>query len=56
MLADLNKDDLGILRDLMHSGRLTPVMDRHYKLSETAEAIRYLEQGHARGKVFITLE
>jgi NADPH:quinone reductase-like Zn-dependent oxidoreductase len=56
MLADLNKDDLGILRALMQSGRLTTVMDRHYKLSETAEAIRYLEQGHARGKAVISLE
>jgi NADPH:quinone reductase-like Zn-dependent oxidoreductase len=56
MLAHLKQDDLGTLRDLMQAGKLTPVIDRRYKLSETAEAIRYLEEGHARGKVVITLE
>jgi NADPH:quinone reductase-like Zn-dependent oxidoreductase len=56
MLAKLNQGDLGVLRDLMQTGKLTPVIDRRYKLSETAEAIRYLEEGHARGKVLITLE
>jgi len=40
----------------MQSGKVTPVIDRTYKLSETAEAMRYLEQGHARGKVVITVE
>jgi NADPH:quinone reductase-like Zn-dependent oxidoreductase len=56
IIAKLNQDDLGVLRDLMLTGKLTPVIDRRYKLSETAEAIRYLEEGHARGKVVITLE
>jgi NADPH:quinone reductase-like Zn-dependent oxidoreductase len=56
ILAELKQADLGMLRDLMQSGKLTPVIDRRYKLSETAEAIRYLEEGHARGKVVITLE
>jgi NADPH:quinone reductase-like Zn-dependent oxidoreductase len=56
ILAKLNQGDLGVLRDLMQTGKLTPVIDRRYKLSETAEAIRYLEEGHARGKVVITLE
>jgi len=56
ILAGLKQDDLGALRDLMQTGKLTPVIDRRYKLSETAEAIRYLEEGHARGKVVITLE
>jgi NADPH:quinone reductase-like Zn-dependent oxidoreductase len=56
ILAKLDQDDLGVLRDLMQTGKLTPVIDRRYKLSETAEAIRYVEQGHARGKVVITLE
>ncbi len=55
-LAELNKEDLTILGNLMQAGKVTPVIDRRYKLSETAEAIRYLEQGHARGKVVITLE
>ena len=56
MLAQLNHDDLAFLADLMQSGKVTPVIDRTYTLSQTAEAIRYLEQGHARGKVVINLE
>ncbi len=56
ILAELNQKDLTILGDLMQAGKVTPVIDRHYKLSEVPEAIRYLEQGHARGKVVITLE
>jgi NADPH:quinone reductase-like Zn-dependent oxidoreductase len=55
-LAELNKKDLTILRDLLQAGKLTPVIDRRYGLSEVPAAIRYLEQGHARGKVVITLE
>jgi NADPH:quinone reductase-like Zn-dependent oxidoreductase len=55
-VADLNKDDLTVLGDLIQSGKVKPIIDRRYKLSQTAEAIRYLEQGHARGKVVITLE
>jgi len=53
ILAKISKEDLAILGDLMQSGKLTPVIDRTYKLSEVPEAIRYLEQGHARGKVVI---
>lgn len=56
LLADLNQEDLTILAELMQSGKVTPVIDRRYTLSETAEAIRYLEKGHARGKVIITVE
>jgi NADPH:quinone reductase-like Zn-dependent oxidoreductase len=56
MLAELNHKDLAILGDLMQSGKVTPVIDRTYPLSQIAEAIRYLEQGHARGKVVINLE
>lgn len=56
LLAELNKQDLTILSDLMQNGKLTPVIDRRYKLSETADAIRYLEAGHARGKVVLTVE
>jgi NADPH:quinone reductase-like Zn-dependent oxidoreductase len=56
ILAQLKQGDLDVLRDLMQTGKLTPVIDRRYKLSETAEAIRYIEEGHARGKVIITLE
>ena len=56
MLAQLNEKDLTILADLMQSGKVKPVIDRTYKLSEVPAAIAYLEQGHARGKVVITLE
>ena len=54
--AELNKKDLSVLSDLMQAGKVTPVIDRRYKLSETADAIRYLETGHARGKVVVTVE
>jgi NADPH:quinone reductase-like Zn-dependent oxidoreductase len=56
MLAQLNQKDLTVLADLMQSGKVTPVIDRRYKLSEVPAAIAYLEEGHARGKVVITLE
>ena len=55
-IASLNKADLTVLGDLMQTGKITPVIDRTYKLNETADALRYLEQGHARGKVVITLD
>jgi NADPH:quinone reductase-like Zn-dependent oxidoreductase len=55
MMAQGNKDDLNILADLMQSGKVTPVIDRTYPLSEIREAVRYLEAGHARGKVIITV-
>ena len=54
--AKANKEDLTILRELMATGKVTPVIDRRYRLTEVPEAIRYLEEGHARGKVVITLE
>ena len=55
-IAKLTKDDLNVLRDFMQAGKLSPVIDRTYKISETRAAVRYLEEGHARGKVVITLE
>ncbi len=55
MLAELNPGDLKIIGDLMQSGKVTPVIDRTYTLSEVPEALRYLEQGHARGKVVISM-
>lgn len=54
-LAKNSKDDLIVLKELIEAGKVTPVIDRTYPLSETPEAIRYLEQGHARGKVVITV-
>ena len=56
ILAELNKDDLGTLASLIQSGKVTPVIDRTYKLSDAAEALRYLEKGHARGKVVVTVD
>ena len=56
ILAELNKDDLGTLAGLMQQGKVTPVIDKTYKLSDAAEALRYLEKGHARGKVVVTVE
>ena len=50
------QDDLTFLRDLLRARRVTPVVDRRYPMSEVAEAIRYLETGHARGKVILTVE
>ena len=55
MMADLSQKDLAILGDMMQSGKLKPVIDRTYKLSEVPDAIRYVEEGHARGKVIITV-
>jgi len=55
MMAELNKKDLTVLGDLMQSGKVKPVIDRTYPLSQIAEAMRYLETGHARGKVIITV-
>jgi 2-desacetyl-2-hydroxyethyl bacteriochlorophyllide A dehydrogenase len=53
--ANLNKKDLDFLRELLATGKVKPVIDRTYPLNEVPEAIRYLEVGHARGKVVITI-
>ena len=50
-----NKEDLQVLKQLIEAGKVTPVIDRTYSLSEVPEAIRYLEEGHARGKVIVTV-
>jgi len=55
LLAKHSKDDLIALKELIEAGKVTPVIDRTYPLSETADAIRYLEAGHARGKVVLTV-
>ncbi|MGH8265209.1 MAG: NAD(P)-dependent alcohol dehydrogenase [Steroidobacterales bacterium] len=55
-LADLNQKDLDLLHDMLASGKLKPVIDRSYKLSEVPAAIAYLEEGHARGKVVIAID
>ncbi len=56
LLKKSNKKDLVVLKEFLEAGKITPVIDRTYPLSEVPEAIRYLEEGHARGKVMITLE
>jgi len=56
MIARMDNEDLSILGELMQSGKVTSVIDRRYRLSEVADAIRYSEEGHARGKIIIELE
>jgi len=55
-LAELNQQDLEVMRELIQAGKVTPVIDRRFPLRAVPEAIRYLEQGHARGKVIIDVE
>ena len=56
-IAQLNHGDLALLGDLMQSGKVTPAIDRNYKsLNDVPDALAYLEQGHARGKVVISVE
>jgi len=56
MMAENDKADMNFLSELMQSGKVKPVIDKTYKLSEVPAAITYLEQGHARGKVAITVD
>jgi NADPH:quinone reductase-like Zn-dependent oxidoreductase len=56
MLARLRPGDLTILSELVQAGELRPVIDRSYPLDELAAAIRYIEEGHARGKVIIDMQ
>jgi NADPH:quinone reductase-like Zn-dependent oxidoreductase len=56
MLAEIRQEDLGTIGDLMQSGKVKPVIDRTYPLGQIREAMAYLEEGHARGKVIITVE
>ena len=51
-----NQKDLIFMKELLEASKVKPVIDRRYPLGETAEAIRYLEEGHAKGKVVITVE
>lgn len=53
MLAEFNEQDLAALADLLKTAKIKPVIDHTYKLEEVPEAMRYLEKGHARGKVVI---
>ena len=55
IMAKFSKDGLNLIAELLKSGKVTPVIDRCYSLREVPEAIRYLETGHARGKVVIVV-
>jgi NADPH:quinone reductase-like Zn-dependent oxidoreductase len=54
-IAKLDKPDLEVLRELIEAGKVTPAIDRRYELSEAADAFRYLEEGHAQGKIVVTV-
>ena len=55
LLAKPNKNDLAFVKELLEAGKVKPVIDRTYLLSRVADALRYLEEGHAQGKVVITV-
>jgi len=55
LVAKIEKDDLAVLAGLLEAGTVKPVIDRRYELSEASDALRYLGEGHARGKVVITV-
>lgn len=55
-IAQLRKSDLTVLRDLMEAGKIKPVVDRTFPFTRVPDAVRYLETGHARGKVVISVE
>ncbi|HEX4631743.1 MAG TPA: NAD(P)-dependent alcohol dehydrogenase [Chthoniobacterales bacterium] len=54
--VDINKEDLGVLRALTESGKITPALTKTYPLTEVAAAYKYLETGHAQGKIAITID
>jgi NADPH:quinone reductase-like Zn-dependent oxidoreductase len=54
-IAKITQQDLVVVKELLEAGKVVPVIDRQYPLSETAEAFRYLEEEHAQGKVVITV-
>lgn len=56
LLANITQADLAVAKELLQSGKIKPVIDRRYPLKDVADALRYIGQGHARGKVVITME
>ncbi len=54
-IAKINQEDLGFLAELLEAGKVKSVIDRRYELSQVPDAVRYLGEGHARGKVIITM-
>ena len=55
-VANINQKDLVSLKGLLEAGKIVPVIDRRYPLSDAAEALRYLEERHAQGKIVLTVE
>jgi NADPH:quinone reductase-like Zn-dependent oxidoreductase len=55
LVSKENREDLEALAELIEAGKLAPVVDRTYQLVEAAEAIRYLEEGHPRGKIVVSV-
>jgi NADPH:quinone reductase-like Zn-dependent oxidoreductase len=55
-VASINPGDLTVMKDLIEAGKVTPVIDRRYELSEVVAAVRHAKEGHALGKVVITVE
>jgi NADPH:quinone reductase-like Zn-dependent oxidoreductase len=54
-VAKFNSADMEVLREFLETGKMTPVVDRRYELSEVADAFRYLGEGHTQGKVVVTV-
>jgi NADPH:quinone reductase-like Zn-dependent oxidoreductase len=54
-IAKLNKEDLAVLRELIEAGKVRPVIDRRYSFGEVADALAYMGEGHARGKIVVTI-
>jgi NADPH:quinone reductase-like Zn-dependent oxidoreductase len=54
-VAKITKEDLAVMRELLESGKVKPVIDRTYELTQVDDALRYLGEGHARGKIVITM-
>jgi NADPH:quinone reductase-like Zn-dependent oxidoreductase len=55
-IASLNRPDMSVLRELLESGKVKPVVERRYALSEIADALRYMGEGHAQGKLVVTVD
>jgi NADPH:quinone reductase-like Zn-dependent oxidoreductase len=54
-IAKFNRPDMEVLRELLAAGKITPVIERRYQLNDVAEALRHMGEGHARGKLVITM-
>jgi NADPH:quinone reductase-like Zn-dependent oxidoreductase len=54
-IADVTSDDMGVLAALLEAKKVKPVVEKRYSMSETAEAVRYLQEGHAKGKIVVTV-